>query len=353
MYKHILVPIDGTALSGEVITRSLELAGSVGARITFFYANPDYAADSEGALFYTIAPEVFIRNALGSAKGYLAKAEVAARAAGVPCDVLTRVSDRPHEVILDTAEKLNCDLIFMASHGSRGLKSLMIGSQTLKVLAGAKIPVLVSAIETNATTPMRNKAIAVFQDEHRSIAAVLHGLSFLVSEAHESGAKPELKLMEAMISFVTNFTSKQHHPKEDEYLFPRLSTYTHELDHVIAILSSQHEEEKPLLKKLEEAFSDYESGQGGGYSAFKAAVDEYTRFIWRHMAFEEKQILPAARNYFTEDDWKAIAEAFGKNGDPRFGEENYREFKNAFTEITNRNAFPVGVGSTYLQLLEQ
>lgn len=342
MYKHILVPIDGTELSVEVINRSLELAGTLGAKITFFYANPDYAADSEGALFYAMAPEVFMRKAMGSARAFLAKAEASARAAGVPCEAITKVSDRPYEVILETAEKQRCDLIFMASHGSRGLKSLMVGSQTLKVLAGSTIPVLVSSIETNTATPMRNKAIVVFQDEHRSIASVVHGLSFLVNEAHESGAKPDLKLMRAMVTYLVTFPEKLHHPKEDEYLFPKLREYTHELDHVITVLSLQHEEEKPLLKQLAEAFSDYEGGKSGGFAAFKQAVDDYTPFIWRHMAYEEKQILPAARKYFTEQDWEKIAEAFGNNGDPRFGEVTYREFRDAFVDITNRNMFPIG-----------
>lgn len=342
MYQHILVPIDGTELSAEVVSRSIEFARSVGARITFFYASPDYAADGEGALMYSIAPEMFMRNSLGEARGSLAKAEAAARAAGVASDATTQIRDHPYQAILDTAEKKGCDLIFMASHGSRGLKGLMVGSQTLKVLAGAKIPVLVSVAESNVPTPMLNKATAVIKDEHRSIASVLHGLKFLVNEIREHSMKADFTLLRAMVSYLTTFPDKLHHPKEDAYLFPKLREYTHELDNTISALSAQHEEEKQMIKKLGQAFSDYEAGAPGGFGAFGEIVDQYAGFTWLHMATEEKLILHAARKHLTENDWEKIAEAFGENGDPRFGEEMYREYRSRFADITNRNLFPIG-----------
>lgn len=346
MYRHMLVPIDGTELSIEVVSRSVELAHAIGARITFFHARPDYAADSDGALMYSISPEVFMRKSMGESRGFLAKAEASARAAGVSSDVETQVSDQPYRAILDTAEKRNCDLIFMASHGSRGLKGLMVGSQTLKVLASAKIPVLVSAIESNAQTPMLNKAMAILQDEHRSIASVLHGLNYLVGKIRENNTKPDFNLLKAMVSYISTFPEKLHHPKEESYLFPKLREYTHELDYTISALTAQHEEEKRLIKKLEQAFSDYEAGALEGFSSFAELVAQYAEFTWQHMANEEKLFLPAARRYFTEHDWEKIADAFGKNGDPRFGEEMYREFRSKFADITNRDLFPIGAESS-------
>ena len=85
----------------------------------------------------------------GEARALLAKAEVVARTAGVAHDSLATISDRPHEAILGAAEARGCDLVFMASHGRRGLKGMVVGSQTLKVLQRATIPVLVSAVESN------------------------------------------------------------------------------------------------------------------------------------------------------------------------------------------------------------
>ena len=66
-----------------------------------------------------------------------------ARTAGVAYDALAVTSDRPHEAILGAAEAQGCDLIFMASHGHRGLTGLIVGSVTQKVLSHSTIPVLV------------------------------------------------------------------------------------------------------------------------------------------------------------------------------------------------------------------
>ena len=91
-----------------------------------------------------MAPATFNEHMAGEARAILAKAEVVAREAGVPHDSFAMTSDRPHEAILDVAEERGCDLIFIASHGRRGIKGLMLGSQTQKVLQHATIPVLVS-----------------------------------------------------------------------------------------------------------------------------------------------------------------------------------------------------------------
>ncbi len=78
-----------------------------------------------------------------AAAAQLAVIEKAAKAAGVRCSCLSVTSDFPADTILETAKKAKCDLIVMASHGRRGLRGLLLGSETQKVLAGSKVPVLV------------------------------------------------------------------------------------------------------------------------------------------------------------------------------------------------------------------
>jgi nucleotide-binding universal stress UspA family protein len=69
---------------------------------------------------------------------------IAANAAGVPCACIQVTSDLPAETILEVAAKrYGCDLIFIASYGRRGFRASMLGSQTQKVLAQSKVPVLV------------------------------------------------------------------------------------------------------------------------------------------------------------------------------------------------------------------
>ena len=77
------------------------------------------------------------------AHGKLSAIEKAAQEAGVPCETVCEISDHPYETIIRAAEKRGCDLIMMASHGQRGVKGLLLGSETQKVLTHSKIPVLV------------------------------------------------------------------------------------------------------------------------------------------------------------------------------------------------------------------
>lgn len=145
MFKHILVPTDGSALSESTVARAVSFAKEAGARITFFYAQPDFPMPiyGEGALIDPTTPEQFSKSAAAEAEAILAKAKGAAEAAGVAADCDTTVNEVPYEAIIDAADRHGCDLIFMASHGRRGIAGLLLGSETQKVLTHSKTPVLV------------------------------------------------------------------------------------------------------------------------------------------------------------------------------------------------------------------
>lgn len=145
MFKHFLVPTDGSPLSTDTVRRAVGFARECGARVTFFFAKPDYpvAFYGEGALIDPTTPEKFAEMADRQADEVLVACAVIAREAGVDCAVDSSVSDAPYEAIIDSATAHGCDLIFMASHGRRGLSGLLLGSETQKVLTHSKIPVLV------------------------------------------------------------------------------------------------------------------------------------------------------------------------------------------------------------------
>ena len=145
MFKHILVPTDGSSLSTDTAKKAVDFSRETGAKITFFYAKPDYpvAFYGEGALIDPTTPEKFAEMADKQASEILAAAQKLAAAAGVPCAVSAATSDVPYEAIIDAATSSGCDLIFMASHGRRGLSGLLLGSETQKVLTHSKVPVLV------------------------------------------------------------------------------------------------------------------------------------------------------------------------------------------------------------------
>jgi nucleotide-binding universal stress UspA family protein len=145
MFKHVLVPTDGSPLSQSTVSRAIAFAKDAGARITFFYAQPDFPMPiyGEGALIDPTTPEQFARSAAEEANRILALAKSAADAAGVAADTDTVVNEVPYEAVIDAAERHGCDLIFMASHGRRGIAGLLLGSETQKVLTHTTIPVLV------------------------------------------------------------------------------------------------------------------------------------------------------------------------------------------------------------------
>jgi len=145
MFKHILVPTDGSALSSDTIKRAIAFAKEANARITFFYAKPDYpvAFYGEGALIDPSTPEKFAQMADKQAQEILSAAAEEASAAGVNNASMSAVSDVPYEAIIEAAGAAGCDLIFMASHGRRGISGLLLGSETQKVLTHSKTPVLV------------------------------------------------------------------------------------------------------------------------------------------------------------------------------------------------------------------
>jgi nucleotide-binding universal stress UspA family protein len=145
MFKHILVPTDGSTLSLRAAKNAVRLAKVHGARITAFYAAPDYhpniAGDYMPANFVPLS--VFEKQIKITADKYLDQVKKLAAVGGVACSGMYASSDSPYKAIIKAAKERKCDLIFMASHGRSGIAGMLIGSETQKVLTHCKLPVLV------------------------------------------------------------------------------------------------------------------------------------------------------------------------------------------------------------------
>ena len=335
MYQHLLVPLDDSPLTVVTVGRAVDFARSLGARITFLHARADYGSTSVAALERVLSPAAFNDGIAGESRGILAKAQVAAQAGRVPCECVVVTSDRPYEAIVDTARARGCDLIFMASHGRRGLRSLMLGSQTQKVLQNTTIPVLVSSVAGNAPDSGIPVPLAIIIDEHRSIAAVIRGLERVVGTIREQAGPPPFQLLDAMLYYIKAFPEALHHPKEDAYLFARLRARTSEFDAALAELEQQHEEGHEVVADLEEALASYKADPAGGLPQFAAAVERFAATQWAHMNLENKVILPAAQKHLAAGDWAEIGQAFASNGDPRFTAESDDEFRLLYARILN------------------
>lgn len=145
MYKHLLVPTDGSELSTKAVRKSVGLAKSLDAKITFLNVQPEFPLPivGEGALIAPESRDEFAKSTREQADRILQEACQIAAQDSVMASAVTAVSDTPYELIISTAASEHCDLIFMASHGRRGLAGLLLGSETHKVLTHSDIPVLV------------------------------------------------------------------------------------------------------------------------------------------------------------------------------------------------------------------
>lgn len=143
MYKHILIPTDGSDLATEATGKALAFAQSVGAEVTILtVVEPFHVITSEPAQLATTR-DAWERHAKESTDGLLARTVKQAEALGVRCHTAVVEAEHPYEAIIAGAVGRGCDLIAMASHGRRGIAAILIGSQTLKVLTHSRIPVLV------------------------------------------------------------------------------------------------------------------------------------------------------------------------------------------------------------------
>ena len=145
MFKHILVPSDGSEFSQAAAQQAVDFAKGIGARITAIYVKPPHPVHYyvEGVEFNLPSPNRYDELDEQEAQRILGFVAGLCQGAGVPFDKISLTSDVVHQAIIETAGKRGCDLICMASHGRRGLSALLLGSETTKVLTHSKIPVLV------------------------------------------------------------------------------------------------------------------------------------------------------------------------------------------------------------------
>ena len=145
MFKHILIPNDGSEVSQRAVRAGVELAAECGAKVTGYHVQEPVPPHLHGELHINDRALVarFDKHARAHAEECVKAIENAARAAGVAFQPLIEKQPVPFKAIIAAAKKRKCDAIFIGSHGRRGLSSLLLGSVTQKVLTHSKVPVLV------------------------------------------------------------------------------------------------------------------------------------------------------------------------------------------------------------------
>lgn len=143
MFKKILVPTDGSELSDKAVAAAVEVARTAGGQLVALSVAEPYPYSPIGETAFTPDLAAYEQKAMDLARQNVDKVALAARQGEVQCETHTIQSFNPYEEIVKLAEKSGCDVIFMASHGRKGLNRLFVGSETQKVLAHSTLPVLV------------------------------------------------------------------------------------------------------------------------------------------------------------------------------------------------------------------
>jgi nucleotide-binding universal stress UspA family protein len=144
-YEHLLVPSDGSRLSDAALAQALDLAKTLGAKITLVHVQPPLPVSlvGMGDMLDPATIESLSITAERESSRIVEEARAVAAAQGLDLQTEVIKQDLPHRAIVDAAKRHGCDLIVMASHGRRGLSSLLLGSETQRVLVNAAVPVLV------------------------------------------------------------------------------------------------------------------------------------------------------------------------------------------------------------------
>ncbi|HEY7657376.1 MAG TPA: hemerythrin domain-containing protein [Burkholderiales bacterium] len=196
----------------------------------------------------------------------------------------------------------------------------------------------------NAREGCLAKTLDIIRGEHRSIAAILHGMEYLVERVRARKAKIDPRVFRAMIYYLDTFSERMHHPKEDRFLFSAMRSRGAEAAAVVADLEKEHAAGGETLRRLEQRLVRYEEGGDREFPAFADAVVRFVREYREHMHKEESIAFPLAQRLLQESDWQAIDRAFAENRDPLAAERDTRDFEKLFDRIVNLAPPPIGVG---------
>jgi hemerythrin-like domain-containing protein len=188
------------------------------------------------------------------------------------------------------------------------------------------------------------RALTIIREEHRTIAAILHGMEYLVHGIRSRKKRIDPQVFHAMIYYLDTFAERLHHPKEDQYLFGILRQRNAEAAAIIEQLEREHAGGAEMLRRLAQAMIRYEEGGTKEFPAFEREVSNFVESYRNHMRKEEEQLFPIALGVLTPLDWVMIDAAFEENRDPLAAEREEKDFDKLFTRIVSIAPPPIGVG---------
>jgi hemerythrin-like domain-containing protein len=191
---------------------------------------------------------------------------------------------------------------------------------------------------------MTHFALQVIRDEHAALAAVLRSLVMMIGRGPQDEPERFFDVVRAMLFYIDEFPERLHHPKESQLLFPKIARVAPQLEVVIRRLDTDHLDGEVKVRNLQHLLLAWELLGDTRRAAFSDAAENYVRFYLEHMRTEETQLLPAAEESFTAQDWEELDTAFKLSRDPLAGGERDPVYNRLFTRIVMTAPSPIGVG---------
>lgn len=191
---------------------------------------------------------------------------------------------------------------------------------------------------------MEPEALRVIRAEHQALSAMLRSLTMMIGVARDRREPPPFDVLRAMLFYIDEFPERLHHPKESQLLFPKVRERRPELGAVLDALDADHHRGEASIRELQHRLLAYELLGNARRLEFEAAAERYVERYLRHMAVEEAEVLPAARQALDAADWDALDEAFAANRDPLAGHDPSGEYAPLFRKILMTAPAPVGLG---------
>jgi hemerythrin-like domain-containing protein len=195
---------------------------------------------------------------------------------------------------------------------------------------------------------MRHTALTVIHEEHQALAAMLRSMVMLVKQASRDSKSPDFGVLRAMLFYVDEFPERLHHPKESELLFPRVRERCPELADTLDQLERDHGYGEASVRGLAHALLAWEVLGEPRRAPFEQALEQYVQAYLQHMAIEEKEVLPAAREHLSAADWAILDAAFAQNRDPLAGHAPAQSDDDVYAPLFKRIVMtapaPIGLG---------
>ena len=190
------------------------------------------------------------------------------------------------------------------------------------------------------------EALRIISDEHRSLWRLLVALDGLNCDMRDHGPQEAIGTVEQILDYIDSYIDRMHHPKEDIYLFPRLLERRPDVQKSIDFLKMQHLEGPRFLESIRRRGRDIMAGKEVNEQAFFVDLDQFIAHLQEHIRIEERDVMPAARDSLTAEDWAEIDAPFLRNDDPLFGDNVRAEFEALRARLVQTAPAPFGLGGS-------